>query len=1143
MGILEVMVAFFILTGVVAATSYLLVSELSGVASLKSRVTAASLATQVSNCIHASSTSWLFSPVVLGSTVQGSTSQTISSSKILNKCNLGDNQSDNQSDSNYIETTNVNLSEYSDGSQVSEPSFTTSCFGFTEDPQILLNAETKIENSELAKNNNSVDLANGFRSTTQSTLLIPPQIDVSVSNGSTSLSGVSVFISNTNGVSYSGYTNDQGCISFVGLPVPAQYTVSVNFSKTVTLSKTEDLSPAQVLGVSFVVPGAPPNGQGPGGPPVLDTIQAVPWMQSPSTSEAYGPEAGGNTVILCGSNFYGSSNQPPEVLFSYNGIPASGNVSVVTSATDCSGYPDELKVIVPPSPEPNGATVSVSVFTSSDSNSLSYQYQTNPYVYELVVTNPSTGQPNYQTPAGTPFGGTQVMIEGFNLADATAVNFGLYPNSSSGPFWVSAGFKVFSDSEIIAQSPVDWTNCGFSSSDITAFDFCTGLGLVEGNATNYAAVQVVEKTSVTVTVNGNPNTQTETESSSTSSPDCPLESPISLNGTNVDCHFLYAFPPKLTQLAPSGGPVAGGTTVDICGGGFLTSGPGEIVSVNFGTYVMNQSQFQIITQPYSLSKGLVNKTPCGNINAIYPSSVTYIQVTSSPPALQAGVTGPNGGTAMVSVSAADGLTSNALPFLYAYPPSISSISPTGGPVGGGNTVTIYGSHLGHVTSVNFGCYAVSSFSSQSSNQIVLTAPAAHYKNLVLGCTSFDNGPEQVTVTATNAVGTSNGVSYTYANTPSISSLNPGNGPASGGNTIAICGSNLQYITSAHFGRSKTNVSEQSWGANLLNGGPCSGAPTGGYNYLQVVVPPSPSGGYDQVGVTITNAAGMTSNSLTYTYNPPPPSISSISQHGGNENGGYTIYIYGSNLDGPGFNTTVNFGCPGNGSINWGNSSELSVQVPDTSSWTGMCGNYWGDTHPFQTTITVSTIGGSTSWSPWTYQDGPSISSLSPSSGNANGGNQVCINGSNLEYATYVVFNGNWINVRYNGNNSQVCVTAPSNYGNGGQVSVWVQMPSGVGSSNSLTYTYEGPPSISSINPTSQSFCAPGDISFSIYGSNFTGATSVTVGGSSVSYSVANSGQINVYSWEWGSMGGQVAVTTSVGTAYGPSFNYSSPWYC
>ena len=179
---------------------------------------------------------------------------------------------------------------------------------------------------------------------------------------------------------------------------------------------------------------------------------------------------------------------------------------------------------------------------------------------------------------------------------------------------------------------------------------------------------------------------------------------------------------------------------------------------------------------------------------------------------------------------------------------------------------------------------------------------------------------------------------------------------------------------------------------------------------------------------------------------------------------------------------------------------------------------------------------------WTYQWGASISSLSPSSGPTWGGNTVTINGSNLQYATYVVFNGNWISVRYNGNNGSVSVSAPADYCGFCNVSVQVIMPSGVGNSGTLTYTYEGSPSISSINPTSVNQC-PGNVTITVYGNNFTGATSVTIGGNSESYTVVNNGEIQVTDPWYDDVSGNIDVSTSIGTAYGPYFSFSSPWYC
>jgi hypothetical protein len=249
---------------------------------------------------------------------------------------------------------------------------------------------------------------------------------------------------------------------------------------------------------------------------------------------------------------------------------------------------------------------------------------------------------------------------------------------------------------------------------------------------------------------------------------------------------------------------------------------------------------------------------------------------------------------------------------------------------------------------------------------------------------------------------------------------------------------------------------------------------------------------------------------------------------------------------------VNFGCAGNASINWGNSGELSVNVPDTTSADGNPCNYFSiyGTHPFQTNITVSTIGGSGSWGPWTYQNSASISSLSPSGGSEWGGNQVCINGSNLKYATYVVFNGNWINVRYNGNNGQVCVNAPSNNGNYGTANVQVIMPLGVGNSGTLTYTYANPPYISSFNPTSVSVCNGGwyTVTIDVYGGNFYNVNQVTIGGTSESYKVISSTEIQVSDYGngyllWKNATGQIKVSAAGGTVTSSGSFSASSHFC
>jgi hypothetical protein len=103
----------------------------------------------------------------------------------------------------------------------------------------------------------------------------------------------------------------------------------------------------------------------------------------------------------------------------------------------------------------------------------------------------------------------------------------------------------------------------------------------------------------------------------------------------------------------------------------------------------------------------------------------------------------------VSVTTAGG-TGNGLVYTYVAVPALTSLSPTSGPVAGGNTVTLTGTGFTGATAVSFGATAATSFTVVSATQITAVAPA---------------GTGTVQVTLTTVGGTSNGVSYTYVPGP------------------------------------------------------------------------------------------------------------------------------------------------------------------------------------------------------------------------------------------------------------------------------------------------------------------------------------------------------------------------------------------
>ncbi|WP_199804922.1 IPT/TIG domain-containing protein, partial [Nocardia jinanensis] len=107
-----------------------------------------------------------------------------------------------------------------------------------------------------------------------------------------------------------------------------------------------------------------------------------------------------------------------------------------------------------------------------------------------------------------------------------------------------------------------------------------------------------------------------------------------------------------------------------------------------------------------------------------------------------------------------GGTSNGASYTYVAVPTLTSVNPNQGPAAGLNSVTLTGTgFVGVVTAVRFGTTATT-FTTDSSTQITAIAPPG-------------TGTVQVTVTTTG--GTSNGLPYTYAAVPTLTSISPTQG--------------------------------------------------------------------------------------------------------------------------------------------------------------------------------------------------------------------------------------------------------------------------------------------------------------------------------------------------------------------------------
>ncbi len=250
---------------------------------------------------------------------------------------------------------------------------------------------------------------------------------------------------------------------------------------------------------------------------------------------------------------------------------------------------------------------------------------------------------------------------------------------------------------------------------------------------------------VTFDVNG----QTASISSYTCTPS-ESTSVLSYQSTTCDVQLTAAeSAPEVASLSPTSGPTSGGTTVTITGSGFTGA-----TGVVFGS--TPATSFQVTSDT---------------------------QITATDPAEAAG-------TVDVQVTSAFGTSSKVASdqFTYTNGPSVSSVSPASGPVGGGTTVTIEGSGFGGATAVSFGATAATSFNVVSDTEIAATAPA--------------EAAGTVDVVVTTPYGTSAKSAaddFSYVAAPAVASVTPSSGSTAGGTTITIVGSGFSGATEVSFG--------------------------------------------------------------------------------------------------------------------------------------------------------------------------------------------------------------------------------------------------------------------------------------------------------------------------------------------------------
>ena len=148
------------------------------------------------------------------------------------------------------------------------------------------------------------------------------------------------------------------------------------------------------------------------------------------------------------------------------------------------------------------------------------------------------------------------------------------------------------------------------------------------------------------------------------------------------------------------------------------------------------------------------------------------------------------GTGKVDVTvieaAGTSISTSADQFTYVASPAVTGVSPASGPAAGGTSVTITGTNFTGATAVKFGTKAASNVKVNSSGtQITATSPAGR-------------GTVDVTVTTPGGASpTSTADKFNYGST--VTGISPASGPAKGGTSVTIIGTNFTGATAVKFG--------------------------------------------------------------------------------------------------------------------------------------------------------------------------------------------------------------------------------------------------------------------------------------------------------------------------------------------------------
>jgi hypothetical protein len=227
---------------------------------------------------------------------------------------------------------------------------------------------------------------------------------------------------------------------------------------------------------------------------------------------------------------------------------------------------------------------------------------------------------------------------------------------------------------------------------------------------------------------------------------------------------------------------------------------------------------------------------------------------------------------------------------FGPPPAVTNVNPSHGPPAGGTSVTITGTDFSGATAVKFGSTNAASFTVNSATSITAVSPA---------------GSGVVDVTVTNTWGTSatsTADQFSYEPPPTVTGVAPNHGPAAGGTSVTITGTNLTGTSAVKFG--STNAASFKVNSDTS------------------ITAVSPAGtGTVDVTVTTPSGTSATSSADQFRYG---PTVTKVEPNHGSPSGGTTVTITGTGFTGA---TAVKFGLTNAASFTVNSATSITAVSP------------------------------------------------------------------------------------------------------------------------------------------------------------------------------------------------------------------------